>query len=554
MSPIPIRPAPAKTGPFGNPDASRASALEDYISVPGASLDLREAKKLHQRVIIGKKGAGKTFYLKTLQRTIQSSQLEWYVWVETNRLQSNFVQELTKDARARHAGLLAKGFLIDSRTQSREFWVSCWEKALIYCAYRIIVSNVDESQLRGHDALDEIAPFIKRFVKTSSPITAIKSIAKACSQSTSEMLRLFNDPAWDILYEFANKNVDQMRPIAIFIDAIDDHFDAAPDAWLDCQHGLFRVIFSFLNKADALSNRFHVIATLREVAFSSLRTSEHAVRYLTDSHVAYITWNEQAAHEFFRQKLTALVGSGDLQLSEAESVNPVIRWLGFDKIENGATKREEWVSDYILRHTRLLPRDIVLMGNEIAAQVEVRLSQGRKFSAGKLRQTVSATARQLAADSVYNSANEYIASFDYVPGILSDEQLRGLEEAEAAKIEAVIMEIKVAVGEQIRQLFQRLGREFFSYADLKLAIKSAALAPVRGYSDQSFYFSIENILFRQGLISFQTHEGGSLKWVSTWRHAPHNDDSHLPSDALLYRMHPIVFDLVPEIERNIAKV
>ena len=533
-------------GPFGNPDASRTDVIEDYIAIRGASLEISAKGGFHRRVIIGRKGAGKTFFLKTLRLLIEQDQSSWLIHLEANTLTAQFVSELTRDARSNSAPLLERGLLSDIRAEARDFWFHCWEKAILFGTFRLFETNAKSAERKlGTPLGKRLAHFFKDYPFTPSPIAAIKAICDTSNGLSSR--QVLNLAIWDELRGFLSEALLDIPPIVFFIDALDDNFDAAPDAWLDCQHGLFRCIFSLLSKPDNISNRLHVLSTLREVVFSSLLNSEHASRYLTDSHVAYITWDDSAACEFLRRKLDKAIQQGKIKPLAQGGQSLTSSWLGFNEVENVAAEMREEVVEYIVRHTRLLPRDIVIMGNAIEEGRLDRISRGLPMTNGKLRQIVSNVARQLARETVYLSGTEYISSFDYMAETLSYEELDSLANSDRERVHRVVEEVKTNLADRIEELIRSVGKQFFTSDELDTALKTNGFIPEGRWSSGADFFSISNILYRHGLILYQVSEAGKPKWRACWKDLPVNDPAVLPREALLFRFHPFLSDLVPAL-------
>lgn len=555
MNPIDTHSTDWNHGPFGEANASRSDTAEQYISVPGATLDLDANRIFERRIIIGKKGAGKTFYLRALVRSIaDNSSSEWIVINEDNKLSAEFVSDLTRQARASYASLALKGVYVDSRARSRDFWTQCWERAIFVACFQIITGHKGYRRSASKEEL-ELEESLKNFIEgfysipTKSPIGAIEAFAHHSDHHYTQFSRFLSRPEWGAMASFLTNASRHVPLIAIVIDALDDNFDAAPDAWLECQHGLFKSIFELLTRMDGFANRIHVMVSLREVVFSSILNTEHATRHLLDPKVAYITWNESASAEFFRQKLSILLEKKRNLFKHSGAYERLpdlcTTWLGFKTVSNGHTGREEKVSDYILRHTRLLPRDIVVMGNAIEAALSQRNQEDREMSDAKLRQVVSNVAQSLARETVFSCANEFIASLDYMSDALSSEDVDELMDAEQSEVNQTILQIKSSIADEIIAVMEKIGNRFF---DRETLIQALADSPLNRFDDEeNSFFAIESILFRHGLISYQVLEGENYKWISTWQQVPYSDRSRLPKDALLYQFHSSLADLVPAL-------
>jgi hypothetical protein len=102
-----------------------------------------------------------------------------------------------------------------------------------------------------------------------------------------------------------------------------------------------------------------------------------------------------------------------LALPDQREAPPIEIWLGMREIDNVRRGIRERLVDYLLRHTRLLPRDLIILGNELCD--EVRRSEG----AGRVDEE---RIRRLVADCSYSFGVEQLAivanhvASDLMPG------------------------------------------------------------------------------------------------------------------------------------------
>jgi hypothetical protein len=573
-------------GPFGSPDASRADAHDSYIPITGAAPDIHHLKrKLQERIIIGKKGAGKTIYLKTLMEALPrvsdggASGENWYVLREIFSLSTEQVLGVSQSTRRYHSAIMrTTDIYVDPKARAKDLWMKCWENAIIATIYWIFFSKSADQRFRKikddivnapdfRDDMEFIHKFMNQLPQKPSPIIQIKAFLQLSGPKLSGLRRYSDDLNWDLVYSLLSSLVSNAPPIAIFVDAIDDDFDKAPEAWLDCQEGLFRAIFKFLNRADNFSSRVHVVVALREVAYSSLLRSEHASRYLTDSHVRYITWDISAAKSFLVQKLKTLTGT-PLALENLDPVEaPIARWLGFEKLTNGRNT-QELVLDYVLRHTRLLPRDIIIMGNALCAAQQRRAADSRFMSEAKTRDVVSQVGRAIAREAVESAIQEHLASVDYIAELLlltEEEEKRqkvigDIDKLVSSDPNAVLaaekrlnkmvgemsLLLKGSVASRIEILMSILGKEKFTHDALIDALKASKLIEKDELTTSPFY-RFDNILWRHGLLACQIFEGNEHRWRFSWRSgAP--DQAELPKGHSLYGFHSSILDLYKDVK------
>jgi hypothetical protein len=100
---------------------------------------------------------------------------------------------------------------------------------------------------------------------------------------------------------------------------------------------------------------------------SSVYRSEHAPRYYNEPHIRVLTWDRSSLLYLLGQKLQRLPPS--LLMRRATIGSPTISdWLGIDGDWPGP-RGDETIEDYLLSHTRLIPRDIISLGNELSEEV-----------------------------------------------------------------------------------------------------------------------------------------------------------------------------------------
>src|SRR5205823_1943848 len=145
----------------------------------------------------------------------------------------------------------------------------------------------------------------------------------------------------------------------------------APMYWLTFQKGLFHAVMELLREPE-FGGRLHVVACVRDVVYSNVLRSEHAGRYRDEPHIRVLNWDPVAIRGLLDAKIAKLGAAYRMD----SRVDGVAGWLGVSEIENPLRGIRERVDDYLLRHTRLLPRDIVVIGNGLSREVAAAREQG----------------------------------------------------------------------------------------------------------------------------------------------------------------------------------
>jgi hypothetical protein len=145
--------------------------------------------------------------------------------------------------------------------------------------------------------------------------------------------------------------------------------------WLKCQEGLFYQVMRLL-RDHKLGGRLHVVVCIRDIVMSSVYRSEHAPRYYNEPHIRVLTWDRGSLLYLLEQKLARLPASLLMRRLTAGGPPAIGDWLGVEGQWPGPDG-DGSVEDYLLSHTRLIPRDIISLGNELSEEVLRHKQAGR---------------------------------------------------------------------------------------------------------------------------------------------------------------------------------
>ena len=170
-----------------------------------------------------------------------------------------------------------------------------------------------------------------------------------------------------------------------FLDGHDEEFASAPMYWLRCQKGLFYETMRLLRHGK-LGGRVHVVISIRDLVLSSVLRSEHAPRYIGDPHIRVLAWDYSSAKFLLEHKVQSLRPEYWLGSVQPQDLG---QWCGLDTITNSYGVVED-SSRYVLRHTQMVPRDVVLFGNHFSAVVQHASAEGRDaLDPSELKKVVS---------------------------------------------------------------------------------------------------------------------------------------------------------------------
>jgi class 3 adenylate cyclase len=165
-------------------------------------------------------------------------------------------------------------------------------------------------------------------------------------------------------------------PVAIFIDGVDEYFnkhvevaashpsvtgELSPNVWHFAQLGLVEVAYQLRR----INHHVKVFAAVRKEAYGRLsRTTVMAQQYRGSA--VDIGYSPQSLREIFANNVR-LVKSDLLVRPESLRADPLEAFLGRTTVTDTHTREEEDAFEYLCRHTLLRPRDLMTIGERLAA-------------------------------------------------------------------------------------------------------------------------------------------------------------------------------------------
>jgi len=329
---------------------------------------------------------------------------------------------------------------------------------------------------------------------------------------------------WANLEDLIADVIKRVPPICFFIDSVDEEYENAPMFWLRCQKGLFFRTMRFLRDAK-LGGRLHVIVCIRDHALSSVLTSEHASRYQDEPHIRTLSWNYDAAKFFFLKKLERLPEYYFMRPNERK-LPLVARWLGVTHISNRGRNIVEDVMDYILRHTRLLPRDIVIIGNLLCNEILIAKEKGEsELDQAIIRRCIHLRAGGFGNEQLRICANQ----------IVSSNMPRHAERKGFADVYTGDNEYRRGVEERLKEIILVVGKDRLSHEELKAA---NALAK-QEFGETSDVFSV---LWQNRLIGYIQRTPEGMREVFFSEHSISHFNLPLNKDEYIF--HSCIIDSV----------
>lgn len=244
-------------------------------------------------------------------------------------------------------------------------------------------------------------------------------------------------------------------PVAIFIDGVDEYFnkhvesapshpsvtgELSPNVWHFAQLGLVEVAYQLRR----INHHVKVFAAVRKEAYARLARATAMAQQYRGSAVD-IAYSPQSLREIFVNNVRLV--KNDL-LAKPSSHDPLEAFLGRTMVTDAYTREEENAFDYILRHTLLRPRDLMTIGERLAA---VRPDERRHEV--RFKEVVNMGATEIA--------HEYLAEIAPHVGNLELERLLRVLPGNVLtrqELERLFLEHSVATGGEEKHVFCALYR------------------------------------------------------------------------------------------------
>ncbi len=501
-------------GPFGNPDGSRAD-IEDLIREfvdfggnPAYGHLATRANDSMVRVIVGKLGAGKTVYLRRLQ-DFQSHQDSVYAAAPQQSLPKTEV--------------VVKACQWFSDRVLVEKWMQIWDRAIMRSLVSYLLNRPELRQQLHDEQVEEIERSYGRllddFRRPRSIYSQVRDIIN--QRNTAHQLSTYlDDPLWDDLEDLLGEVVGQCRPIYFYLDALDEEFSHAPMYWLKCQEGLFYQVMRML-RDPKLGGRLHIVICIRDIVMSSVYRSEHAPRYYNEPHIRVLNWDRGSLLYLLQKKLQRLPPS--LLMRRATTGPPTIGdWLGVNGHWPGPDG-DETIEDYLLDHTRLIPRDIISLGNDLNEEVLRTKQAGHEgLRPAALATVVQRCAKRFGDSQLAQCANQ----------ISSDLMPQGAALHDYSELFTSTQAYISGVQEEVRSFIRMIGVDRFSRADLG-ALQEVADLHFEKATD------LASVLWQNGLLGY-IDENGRRRFYSIGD----IEEFHFPPEVATYVLHPCLVNTV----------
>lgn len=208
-------------------------------------------------------------------------------------------------------------------------------------------------------------PLLQSFL--SNLVDNLPANRDACKKSLSELHYVATTTWADAVKKVITRDQTKWRRIAVYLDNPDELCPAhEQDLWLNVQQGLVLAIWK-LQKGGSLANELNIYTCVRSEAV--LDRVQADLQHALDL-ALQLRYDSTMLENLFRNQID-LEPPEHLTYPEAKDADPIGAFLGFNSVTHhdrkgrDGSKLMEPVMQALLRHTRLIPREIINFGLHI---------------------------------------------------------------------------------------------------------------------------------------------------------------------------------------------
>ncbi len=380
------------SGPFGDAEASNVdfhklrNSFINLTSLQTQTID--ETLDTSARVIVGRKGSGKTLYLRFIQ--------DHYRRQNSENENSVYITDI--DNKPPDSELITKitSWFEKDDNKADETWRGIWKMVILRTTYcHLFYSKTLDKYVSKREKSEFFSKYSKILPKIKAPTSIFNQLTNLLSNfnSLKDLQSFMFLEEWGPFEYELNLLIKSSPPIYFFIDQLDDDFSHAPYEWLKCQYGLFAAMFRFI-RSNTLGGRLHIIACIRELVYAYILHTQDGSKYLSEPKIKVLRWDYNLAKHFIDKKVEFL---DDCYFKNSQIEKTTQNFFGISELNlsrNGGYT--EKIHSYILRHTMLMPRDIINIGNIYNEKCKTSLDSFDNENA--LKDAVKYVARQIAKE------------------------------------------------------------------------------------------------------------------------------------------------------------
>jgi hypothetical protein len=333
--------------------------------------------------VAGRRGSGKSYCLSAI-RSAHVKRGDLCAEIESQPVAGELVQRVWTG----HAD-----------QEVKETWRKLWNCALLRSLASYMLFSSDFRVVNRDLDLNACAHLLSTYRRPLGPYEQLSDII---ATHTSETLLQFCDHKdWVKLEEVARHALGNKK-VHFYVDSFEEVFFDDPLHWQACQMELLDLADKKLSKPD---EAFLLSIAVPDATFFSW-TGENIVKKSQRCH--YIGWEKAHLQTVIDKKLVGM--HKRFWRGAARAPRNFEEWLNVDHIHNLKRDCNEGTTDYIFRHSRMLPRDIVVLGNEIYSRLRDQTGSRGSDEAEAIREAVSTCASKFCREQLYLCATSAVST------------------------------------------------------------------------------------------------------------------------------------------------
>lgn len=334
-------------------------------------------------ILVGRRGLGKSFLLAYRSFHHRSGGKKETFFHPEGGHQSSLVERLTSLS----GGIDRYHFL--RSVDATDHWSKIWQISIIgLLAWRLCNLSTGLNKFReifrDLEQLDKIyakgvqldtkedsgaehglrAPPLQWFLHNVMDVLPSERIK--CQDKLDEFLYAASTNwAANVIAALKDKN---LKRIAVYLDNPDELFDPSEgDLWVNVQQGLAHAIWK-MQKGGALKDELNIYASVRSEAISYERVHPD-LQHVSDL-MLRLRYDKVMLEELFKGQIELTDKSNLTQPEMPTNTGAMKAFVGFDEYAHTDKQSQngvviEKLFDAIVRHTRYVPRDLIVIGKEI---------------------------------------------------------------------------------------------------------------------------------------------------------------------------------------------
>lgn len=335
------------SAPFGSPDGTHLTPRHTVALFESDIQSLVGSPR--SCVVMGRRGSGKTAFVRRVLERLASDRSGVLPYADPTlapSIDDLLAIELRVPAAAR----------VDR-------WADTWHAAILRSLYTHLLYDRSLALLHDGERMllrDSWDILLEESGESTVPVSVCAELSSIARREGDNHQYLRHGP-WNELQAAMAELVAARSPVMIVLDYDAVTLPSAPGEWMRCQWGLIKAIDRL--SRGALGTWLFIVATMREEHVVTLQSHGYDAR-LRDLLLTLETDRDDMLR--FSSDLVRLVA--DRYSDQPGGAAEAAALLSGSQVRNEHRAVVEDCVEYILRHTRYVPRDFVRMANGLAAR------------------------------------------------------------------------------------------------------------------------------------------------------------------------------------------